>query len=156
ELTQAAGVIAVGVVEGVHTTWNESHSMIFTDYDVRVEDSLKGEPERVLQVRTPGGTLDGITINSCLTIHLEPGRRYILFLAPSGMAPLVSVLAAEQGAVREVVDPRSGDSRAVPLSGPFWLGWEHTKERFDDVVTEIRMLVARSGAGAPTGPKEGP
>jgi hypothetical protein len=95
--------IVIAVVESASVRWNPQHTLIFTDYTLRIEDRLKGEaPERVT-LSVPGGTLDGETQGTCLSTPLAESGRYLLFLGDFSRPTLSPVTGAEQGAFQEIV-----------------------------------------------------
>src|SRR3954465_723731 len=57
ELAAASPHVVVAVVESRETRWNPQHTLLVTDYTLRVEDRLRGQaPERISFI-IPGGTL---------------------------------------------------------------------------------------------------
>lgn len=49
--------VVVAVVEDARGVWNAGHTLIVTEYELRIEDRLKGDaPERVT-LTVPGGTV---------------------------------------------------------------------------------------------------
>lgn len=135
DLAAASPHIVVAAVEKGETRWNEQRTLLFTDYTLRVEDRLRGEaPERVL-LAMPGGTLGSISDDTCLTVRLERGARYLLFLGDLERPSLTPVVGAWQGAFRETRDryAAAGASRT-----PMRL--EGRPVRFRDLVAAVRTL----------------
>lgn len=116
--------VVVAVVEAASPRW--SGRLIVTDYDLRIEDSLRGgTPERI-RVTLPGGTIGGETHGTCLALPLETGSRYLLFLGDldrPGLSPLVggALSGIREGAgfdaavdsVRDFLAGGPGDLRAL-------------------------------------------
>jgi len=101
ELAAASPDVVVAVVEGREVRWNAKHTLLMTDYTLRVEERLRGEAPERLTLTVPGGTLGDITDEICTSVELEPGARYLLFLGdPASLSPIVG---ARQGAFRERV-----------------------------------------------------
>jgi hypothetical protein len=107
ELAAASTNVVVAVVEGREVRWNTRHTLLMTDYTLRVEERLRGlpgdTPER-LTLTMPGGTLGDLTDEVCTAVQLEPGARYLLFLGSLKRPSLSPVVGARQGAFREGPD----------------------------------------------------
>lgn len=93
--------VVVAVVESAEARWNPQHTLIFTDYSLRVEDRLRGEAPARITLSIPGGTLDGKTYGTCISTHFDVGGRYLLFLQDLETPVLVPVTGGWQGAFRE-------------------------------------------------------
>lgn len=98
----AAEHIVVATVEAKNVRWNPQRTLIVTDYTLRIGDRLKGSAADTVQVVMPGGTLDGETHESCLSVPLEPGERYVLFLNNLERPSLTPFTGASQGVFREI------------------------------------------------------
>ncbi|HEX9944508.1 MAG TPA: hypothetical protein VGG03_21055, partial [Thermoanaerobaculia bacterium] len=72
ELVTASPQIVVAVVEGRESRWNPQRTLISTDYSLRIEDRLRGQAPDRLTLSIPGGTLGGVTDETCLTVRLAP------------------------------------------------------------------------------------
>jgi hypothetical protein len=129
ELAAVAHHIVVATVEGSASRWNAQHTLLVTDYALRVEERLRGEAPERLTITVPGGTLGDVTDETCVTVALETGGRYLLFLGDLDHPSFTPVLGAGQGMVRE------GEAR------------------FADVVAAVRPLAA---APRVTFPKSSP
>ncbi|HVS00894.1 MAG TPA: matrixin family metalloprotease [Thermoanaerobaculia bacterium] len=101
QMVHASAHVVVAVVESQRARWNEPHNLIVTDYDLRIEDRLKGEAPNRLTISIPGGTLDGITHHTCLTTPLAAGGRYLLFLGDTDRPAFTPLTGAWQGVFRE-------------------------------------------------------
>jgi len=123
EIAAASPHIVVATVEGRRSRWNELHTLILTDYTLHVEERLRGTaPERVA-ITVPGGTLGNVSDDTCISVHLQPGARYLLFLADLDHPTLTPVVGGGQGAFRE----EAPGSQAA----------------FRDLVGAVRSLAAR-------------
>jgi hypothetical protein len=101
ELAAASPNVVVAVVEGREVRWNGKHTLLMTDYTLRVEDRLRGDAPERLTLTMPGGTLGHITDDVCTAVQLEPGARYLLFLGDLARPSLSPITGAAQGAFRE-------------------------------------------------------
>ena len=102
ELAAASAHVVIAVVEGREVRWNPQRTLIETDYTLRVEDRLRGASPDRISLSIPGGTLGRISDDTCLTVHLEPGARYLLFLGDLDRKSLSPITGARQGAFREL------------------------------------------------------
>lgn len=140
ERVAASPHIVVAVVEAGESRWNPQRSLVVTDYTLRIEDRLRGQAPERLTVSIPGGALGSVTDETCLTVRLHPGARYLLFLGDLDEPSLSPITGAQTGVYREVPGVRGsavsvGEGRA-PLS------WKGTEVRFSDLVEATRELVA--------------
>jgi hypothetical protein len=149
EITAAAPSIVVATVEGRRSRWNDLHTLILTDYTLHVEERLRGTlPDRIT-VTLPGGTLDTVSDDTCISVRLEPKARYLLFLGELHHSTLGPVIGAEQGVFREVVGAARGARASVsatlaaPGSSSVPLLFHGTPVSFKDFVVAVRSLAAR-------------
>src|SRR3954470_8422821 len=102
EIVAGSPHIVVPRVEGRRSRWNEPRTLILTDYTLRVEERLRGAAPDRITITVPGGTLGRIADDSCLTVHLQTGARYLLFLDDLSRPTLLPVVGGEQGLFREI------------------------------------------------------
>ena len=102
EIVAASPHIVVATVEGRRSRWNELRTLILTDYTLRVEERLRGAAPDRITLTVPGGTLGTLADDTCISVHLEVGARYLLFLGDLGRPTLTPVTGAGQGMVREM------------------------------------------------------
>jgi hypothetical protein len=139
ELAAVSPHVVVAVAESRRSRWNAQHTLLVTDYSLRVEERLRGDaPDRVT-ITVPGGTLGSITDDTCVTVRLEPGARYLLFLGRLDRPSLTPILGAGQGMVREIAGGLAamGES-AEPLT------LDGRPVRFGDLVASVRPLAAKA------------
>jgi hypothetical protein len=150
ELAAASPGIVVATVEGRQSRWNELHTLILTDYTLRVEERLRGTAPDRLSITVPGGTLEGVSDDTCVSVRLQPGARYLLFLGDPDHSTFMPILGAEQGMFREVPGPRTtfaaGGASLVPLT------FKGRPVTFRDFVEAVRSLAAR----IPLAPRSSP
>lgn len=139
----AAEHVVVATVERREVGWNARRTLITTEYLLRIDDRLKGTESRGLKVTMPGGTLDGVTHDTCLTVDLEPGARYLLFLDDLVVPTLSPIVGADQGAFREVRDPASQKAWVGATGGRRVLALDGRPIAFADYVEAVRELVAK-------------
>lgn len=140
--------VVVAVVEEARSRWNEQHTLILTDYALRIEDRLKGTAPERITLSIPGGALDGEEHDTCVSTPLEEGGRYLLFLRDLDRAAWTPVTGSWQGVFREV---RGTDGKRYVAPGEARTSGEAIE--FETLVAAMRTLVARVEAEpAPTKP----
>ena len=79
-LVESSQEIVIGRVAQVRAAWNEKHTKIYTEVEIEVDSSLKGEAARRLTLRQLGGEVDGVryTVPGCATFR--PGEEALLFV----------------------------------------------------------------------------
>lgn len=133
ELAAASANVVVAVVEGREVRWNDRHTLLMTDYTLRVEDRLRGRAPERLTLTVPGGTLGDLSDEVCTTVDLETGARYLLFLDSLDRPSLAPIVGAAQGVFRD-----GRDGRDSP--------------HFDEVVAAARDLVDKTPLVRQTAP----
>lgn len=104
EIAAASANVVVAVVEGREVRWNDRHTLLMTDYTLRVEDRLRGQAPERLTLTMPGGTLGDLSDELCTTVDLETGARYLLFLDSLERPTLSPIVGAAQGIFRDSPD----------------------------------------------------
>lgn len=151
QLVHGSEHIVVVVVENVRTRWNDQHTLIFTDYELRIEDRLKGRAPERITLSMPGGTLDGETHDTCLSTSLAKSGRYLLFLGDLVHPTLSPTTGAQQGVFRELVSKdgkryvTAGSSSEAPLT------LEGRPIEFKSFVEAMRGFVAQVEANPQPG-----
>jgi hypothetical protein len=86
ELLAKSDQVVSGTVGRSWTSWGQEHKLIWTRYEIRVEDVIKGTRERTVIVSEPGGSLGGRGMRVEGAVPYETGERVTLFLEtyPSG------------------------------------------------------------------------
>jgi len=137
ELAASSPHVVVATVEGKQSRWNELRTLIVTDYTLRIEERLRGEAPERTTITVPGGAVGPIRDELCVSVQLEPGARYLLFLGELGRPSLTPVVGAAQGMFREIPGgsvARGEGSAPVLLKG--------RPVRFSDLVGAVRAVVA--------------
>lgn len=104
EITAASPNIVAATVEGLASRWNGPRTLILTDYTLRVEERLRGAAPDRITLTVPGGTLGTVSDDTCISVRLAAGARYLLFLGDLDHPTLTPVTGAGQGAFREPPD----------------------------------------------------
>jgi hypothetical protein len=98
QLAARAPHVVVAVVEDTRSLWNAEHTLIVTEYGLRVEDRLKGDAAERVTLTVPGGTVGGETHVVSLSPSLAMGSRYLLFLEDFNRPTLTPVTAFPESA----------------------------------------------------------
>lgn len=117
QIVQQGKTVLVGTVVCASTRWGEGRKMIWTDYDVSVEETWKGGPDRVVTLRFAGGTLEGRTISVTHVPRLSVGETYVFSLNDLARAYTSPVVGAEQGLFREATDQATGKRILLDADG---------------------------------------
>ncbi len=117
ELVGASDSIVQGVVESVTSEWDNEKKLIFTHASIRVDDPLKGERRRTLQIRQMGGQVGALTLSVPGMPEFSEGMGVIVFLKASGNGTF-HVVGLSQG--RYVIDEdfATANISGVDLVGP--------------------------------------
>lgn len=147
ELAAVAPHVVVAVVESRQSRWNAQHTLLVTDYALRIEERLRGEAPDHVSITVPGGSLGNVSDATCVTVNLETGARYLLFLGRLDRPSLTPILGAGQGMFREIAGglAAAGESRE-PLT------LDGRPVRFGDLVAGVRPLAAKALAAPRSAP----
>jgi hypothetical protein len=159
DLTLESHDIVIGVVEGSRSYWNDAHTRILTDVEVRVTRSLKGAPEGRLTLTQLGGEVDGAryTVPGCPAFL--PGEESLLFVwrdargraQVNGLGQGKFDIRRDAGTgVRMVQRVTPGfavqDLRALRATRP---GESPMNLRLDDLIVEIQRALSNGADRAP-------
>jgi small nuclear ribonucleoprotein (snRNP)-like protein len=98
-----ADFIIIGKVIDSSCRWDGRHVMIYTDYTIQVEESIKGKIPSKIVLSFAGGTIGEKTIIVTDTPELKIGERYLLFSYENNKYS-VPIVGHEQGVFRLVYD----------------------------------------------------
>lgn len=120
EMTQASSAIVHGTVLTATSHWNEDRSLIVTDVQFQVIESLKGNNKGVILVTQPGGQVGKVRVDVPGAVAFRPGEETVLFLGPerSGKA---AVAGLSFGRFDVVPNEKTGrkEVRRLPLRGSY-------------------------------------
>lgn len=114
--------IVVAVVEEANGRWQGD--LIHTDYLLRIEERLQGDAPERMAISLPGGTVGDETHLISLSVNLEPGERYLLFLG-AGFAKAVKEARAglrpahDAYVIRDELAARPIVFSPLPAESPF-------------------------------------
>lgn len=110
--------VLVGTVVSTSARWGEGKKMIWTDYEVSVEEVWKGSPGRFVTLSFAGGTVDGRSIVVTHVPRLTIGATYVFSLEDLDQLYASPVVGSEQGLFREVTD--KGTGKRIFLDADEW------------------------------------
>jgi hypothetical protein len=148
-LVRASDVVVQGRVVETRSRWNEAHTRILTEVQVRVDDPWKGAPPKVVTVRQLGGTVDGVGMRVVGEPVLAPADEVVLFLARIPLAaraapPVYRMVGMAQGRLRVV---RAAGEPAKVVSAADGLEIQGKPlpnvQRLDALRSQVQSLVAR-------------
>ncbi len=157
EMVRASRFIVVARVERATPAWNERHNLVLTRYTLVVEDPLRGAPPQELEVTEVGGTLDGESQRSCMTVGLEVGRRYVLFVNDPAVPSFSAFTGAQSGVFLEVpAESETGGEPTIATAGGAFVELTGGQRiAFREFVERLRRFVAVTEA-APAPPARAP
>lgn len=140
----ASHIVVARVIER-ETRWNEQRTLIVTEYTLAVEKSLKGGPPTLSHIVIPGGTLDGETHDTCLSVELTPEARYLLFLEDLERPSMTPLLGAWQGVFREIPNKVGRPGVGVGPQAEPVLTQDGRQIAFEDFVNAMAEVVRSVG-----------
>ena len=131
-LTQRAGLIVRAIVSGREPKW--IGQVIYTHYDLQVQETLKGTPRSSVTMAVVGGTFGNVRLVVPGAPELRAGDQLILFGIPlQGQASLTPV-GTFDGIVS--VHPANGNARAFVTP-------RGKSEDLENFLQEVRTLSRR-------------
>jgi hypothetical protein len=83
QINTVAESVVVGVVTTTSTRADADRKMVWTDYQLTIQETLRGpRQDATMRVSFAGGTTGGLSIGIVGSPRLEQGKRYVLFLFP--------------------------------------------------------------------------
>jgi len=107
DLGSESALVVQGRVAGVQSYWNETHSKIFTEAQVTIEESYKGGRPGTVRVLQLGGIVGHVRMTVAGSLSWNPGEEVLLFLEPS-MGGAYQVSGFSQGKFTVERDPETG------------------------------------------------
>lgn len=95
ELSDKSSLIIVGTIIKTESSWNAERTKIFTFVEIEVEEYVKGQGDKTITIRVPGGTAEGITEEHTGNPTFSVGEKVLLFLNPGH--PYSDIVGAYQG-----------------------------------------------------------
>jgi hypothetical protein len=163
EVVDASESIVQGTVVRAWSDWDEGHKSIWTHYELRVADRLKGTAPAMIVVSEPGGTVGETELQVVGTPQYEVGEEVVLFAERTPLGLLrtcgwgqgkfqvtrasssgkVTVRTAARGI--QLVERPAGQAKAkgTPLGEMNGLELEQFKTRIRELVSQRALRPAR-------------
>ena len=131
QLTQRATLVVHGFVTNKTTTW--IGRVIYTLYDVSVQETLKGVPRTSVVIAVAGGARGNVRLTVPGAPDLQNGEQLVVFAAPLQGATFTPI-----GTVDGVVPIRQGNGRSGATVAP-----RGRPESLDAFLQEVRAQGGR-------------
>jgi hypothetical protein len=83
DLVKRAHTIVVGRVTDSRTYWAPDRKLIFTDYTIQVDESMKGQSSRSVAVTTIGGKIGDVELHVSGMPAFQRGENAVVFIEES-------------------------------------------------------------------------
>lgn len=154
QLSRDAAAVVHGTVVSVRSAWNDDHTRIYTEVQVKVEAAWKGEAPAagVVVVRQLGGSVEGLSQQVMGSPVFAVGEELVLFLVPGPQGDR-AVLGMSQGKFK--VEREAGEVRVSRALGDLAVAsLDPTRKSAQETVpTRLEDLRARVKAAAETKPR---
>ena len=107
QLAEASTTVVRGTVAQVESFWNASHSKIYTETVIAVDESYKGTAGSEVRLLQLGGEVDGLQVTVHGALHWMRGEEVIVFLEPY-QGDRFHVAGFSQGKFKVERDPVTG------------------------------------------------
>lgn len=94
-LVKKAHKIVVGKVRNSRTYWSDNGKLILTNYTIDVEETIKGEASRTVELTTIGGTIGNLTLHVAGMPSFSKDESAVVFVESSGSYS--TVVGLDQG-----------------------------------------------------------
>jgi hypothetical protein len=114
QLIQGAETIVLGTVTQQVSAWNATHTAIYTDVVLHVEEAMKGGAGPEVTFRIPGGEVGDIGMRTSTAPTFRIGERVIVFLHTEGST--ARLFGLQQGRFTVSDDAVTQDGQVVPIA----------------------------------------
>lgn len=80
-LSQRSESVVQGRVTHMESAWNASRTMVYTYVTLEVSQTLKGPARQTIEVRVPGGRVDGFIVRAVGTAHFHMNQDVLAFIS---------------------------------------------------------------------------
>ena len=84
DLVKKAQTIVVGKVTGSRTFWTADRKLILTNYTIQVDENIKGQTSRDVEVTAIGGKIGDLELHVSGMVSFVKGENAVVFLEQSG------------------------------------------------------------------------
>ena len=82
QLGQQSSLVVRGKVAGVRSFWNDKHTKIFTETEITVDQSYKGDQSPAILILQLGGVVDNVKVNVAGALQWRADEEVLVFLEP--------------------------------------------------------------------------
>jgi hypothetical protein len=120
QLTSSADLIIRGVVTSKQARW--VGRVIYTQYEVSVRETLKGDPRNSVVVGVVGGAIGNVALSVPGTPHLGIGEQLVFFGVPHPDRTMFTPVATFDGVLPIAASNGRGAASVSPRGAPEDLG----------------------------------
>ena len=139
DLVKKAHLIVAGTVRQSRTYWSSNGKLILTAYTIEVDESIKGQSSRLLEVTTIGGKIGDLELHVAGMPSFQQDENIVLFTESSG--PYEVVLGLTQGKFSVLNSEVFNDPNS--LSFPDGRPGKAVKLPVETFKNQIRSILAR-------------
>jgi hypothetical protein len=114
QLVQGAETIVLGTVAHQESAWNATHTAIYTDVVLQVEETMKGAAGSEVTFRIAGGEVDDIGMRTSTAPTFYRGEEVIVFLHTEGSTAQIFGLQQGKFTVSDGTVTQGGQAVPVP------------------------------------------
>jgi len=82
ELGKQSSHVVLGQVVEVRSFWNDTHTKVFTETIIQVDETYKGARQQTIRLLQPGGTVDNMKVTVHGALQWRQGEEVLLFVEP--------------------------------------------------------------------------
>lgn len=139
DLVRKANTIVVGKATKSRSFWNSNHKLILTTYTLEIQETIKGERSRTVEVTTIGGTVGDVTLQVAGMPSFAPGENAVVFIEYVG--GFATVVGLEQG--KFAVRNGEVSNRMTGLSFPDGQPAKSLNMPLDSFKRQLKVLLDR-------------
>lgn len=143
-LVERADTIVQGRVERLDAQWDDTRKIIFTNIQIRVDESLKGTPRPIVLIRQLGGKLGSLNMSVSGMPAFRSGENVIVFLKRNP-EPTYHLVGLSQGKYEITDDFATSNATGIDLvdrkNGKFSPSGLVKREPLDSFKSRIRSFV---------------
>jgi hypothetical protein len=87
DLVKKSHTIVLGRVTNSRTYWSSNRKLIFTNYTIQVDESIKGQAGRTVEVTTIGGKIGDVELHVSGMPSFQAGENAVVFIEQSAGYP---------------------------------------------------------------------
>ncbi len=140
EIVDASQSVVHGTVLRTWAEWDSGRKFIWTHYEIRVADALRGGPSATIVVSEPGGTVGETAMQIVGTPHYDVGEEVVLFAVRT---PIGYLRTCGWGQGKFKVSRPEGSSQALVRSAA--AGVELVERPAGDKPSQPRVGTALTG-----------